>query len=59
MDLIVAIAFGAGVAAFAYAKLGRRVGYGNQRNVWTIVGVAFVLSSAFFFTIARFVINLH
>ena len=43
--------FGAGVAAMAYSKLGRRVGYGNSQNVWTIVGVVFVLSSIVFFTI--------
>jgi len=59
MNLLIALAFGAGVAGFAYAKLGRHVGYGDQRSVWTVVGVVFVLSSAFFFTIAKFVIHLQ
>ena len=43
--------FGAGAAALAYSQLGKRVGYGNSQNVWTIVGVVFVLSSIVFFTI--------
>lgn len=34
----------AGVAGLAYSKLGRRVGYGNSANVWTIVGVIFGLT---------------
>ena len=57
MDLLIAIAFGAGVAGFAYSKLGRHVGYGDQRSVWTIVGVVFVLTTAFFFTIVHFFIK--
>lgn len=34
----------AGIAAFVYAKLGRRVGYGNSKNVWTLVGISFVMA---------------
>ena len=34
----------AGVAGLAYSKLGRRVGYGNSANVWTMVAIVFVLS---------------
>jgi hypothetical protein len=34
----------AGVAGLAYSKLGRRVGYGNSANVWTMVTIVFVLS---------------
>lgn len=51
MNLLFSVFFGAGVAAIAYSKLGRRVGYGNSQNVWTIVGVIFVLSSIVFFTV--------
>lgn len=51
MNFLYAIFFGAGVAAIAYSRLGRRAGYGNTQNVWTIVGVIFVLSSIIFFTI--------
>ena len=50
MKLMYSIFFGAGVAAIAYTQLGKRVGYGNQANVWTIVGVVFVLVTIFFFT---------
>jgi hypothetical protein len=51
MDLVIAMAFGAGIAGFAYSKLGRHVGYGDQKSVWTIVGVVFVVTSGIFFTI--------
>lgn len=47
----------AGVAGFAYSKLGRRVGYGNNREVVTIVAVAFVLSYIFVFTFLKFVLH--
>jgi hypothetical protein len=51
MNLLYAIFFGAGVAGFAYTRLGRRAGYGNTQNVAIIVGVIFVLTTAVFFTI--------
>ena len=57
MDLLYSLFFGAGVAAFAYTRMGRRVGYGNTANVWTIVGVVFVLTAIFFYTILKFVLN--
>lgn len=58
MTLLYSIFFGAGVAAISYSRLGRRVGYGNSQNVWTIVGVIFVLSTIVFFTILTTFINL-
>jgi hypothetical protein len=51
MDFLLALFFGAGVAGFAYTRIGRRVGYGNTQNVALIIGVIFVLTSAVFFTI--------
>lgn len=57
MNFFVSICFGAGVAAYAYSKMGRRVGYGNSANVWTIVGVVFVITSIFFYTIMVYVLN--
>lgn len=51
MNLLYAIFFGAGVASFAYSRMGRRIGYGNSQNIWTMVGVIFVLSTIVFFTI--------
>lgn len=56
MKLMYAIFFGAGAAAFVYTRMGKRVGYGNSANVWTIVGVAFVLITIIFYTILSFFI---
>lgn len=56
MKLLYALFFGAGVATVAYAKLGKRVGYGNQGNVWLITGVVFVLTTIIFYTILTFFI---
>ena len=57
MNLLYAVFFGAALAGFAYSKLGRRVGYGNQQSVWVIVGVAFVLATIIFYTILALVNN--
>ena len=59
MDFLYSVFFGAGVAGFAYTKMGRRVGYDNQQNVWLIVGVAFVLATAFFYSILALVLGVH
>jgi hypothetical protein len=37
--------------------MGRRVGYGNQANVWTVVGVVFVIFTILFYTILAFLIS--
>ena len=58
MDPLYSLFFGAGVAGFAYSKMGRRVGYGNTQNVVVVVGVIFVLASLFFFTVLRYVLNI-
>ena len=57
MDFLYSLFFGAGVAAFAYSRMGRRVGYGNATNVWLIVGIVFVLATVFFLTILKFILN--
>lgn len=57
MKLLFALFFGAGVAAFAYSKMGRRVGYGNSQNIWTMIGVIFVITSIVFYTILAFLIS--
>ncbi len=58
MNLLYAIFFGAGVAGFAYTRLGRRVGYGNAQNVTITVGVVFLIATAVFFTILTTFINM-
>lgn len=58
MLFLYSVFFGAGVAAFAYTTIGRRAGYGNNQEVWTITGVVFGLASAFFYTILKVVIGL-
>lgn len=55
MILLYSIFFGAGVAAVAYTRLGRRAGYGNPGNVWTIVGVIFVIATIVFWTVLSFI----
>jgi len=51
MDILFSLFFGAGVAAFVYARMGARLGYGNAKNVWTVVGVSFVMSAIIFYTL--------
>ncbi len=58
MTFLYALFFGAGVAAFTYSKMGRRVGYGNTANVWTVVGVVFLLVTIFFYTVLHFLLNI-
>jgi hypothetical protein len=57
MDMLFSVFFGAGVAAWTYSKMGRRVGYGNTQNQITLVLVVFVLTSLFFFTILKYILN--
>ena len=59
MNFLYSLFFGAGVAAFAYSNLGRRAGYGNAANVWTIVGVVFVLATIVFYTIMAYVLHIQ
>ena len=58
MDFLYSIFFGAGVAGFSYTRMGRRVGYGNTGNVVLVVGVVFVLTSIFFFTLLKYILNI-
>lgn len=51
MNWLIAMAFGAGVAAFFYSRFGRRIGYGNTQNQIITTGVIFVLASIVFYTI--------
>lgn len=42
-NALISLFLAAGIAAFVYSKMGPRLGYGNSQNVWTVVGVVFVL----------------
>jgi hypothetical protein len=51
MKVLLAVLLGAGVATFVYSKMGRRLGYANSQNVWTVVAVSFVLSAIIFYSV--------
>jgi hypothetical protein len=53
MDFLFSVFFGAGLAAFTYSKMGRRLGYGNTGNVALVVGVVFIIASIVFFSILK------
>jgi threonine/homoserine efflux transporter RhtA len=59
MNFIVALVVAAGVAYFAYSKLGRRAGYGNTQSILPTVAVSFILSFIIVFTILKFFIKLN
>jgi len=43
-NVLLSFIFAAGAGAFVYAKVGRRLGYTNTGNVWTIVGITSFLT---------------
>lgn len=51
MYLLYSVLFGAGVAAFAYSRVGRRVGYGNTQSVAIAIGAIFVIAAVFFYSV--------
>ena len=40
---LISFILAAGVAAFIYSKMGRRIGYNNGQQVWMLVAAVFVL----------------
>lgn len=58
-DVLIAFITAAGVGAFVYSKMGPRLGYGNVKNVWILVGVCFALVFLFMVTLLKYVIHLH
>lgn len=55
MNSLYSLFFAAGVAGFAYAKFGRRIGYSDGKSVAMITGVVFVISLVFFYTMMTYV----
>lgn len=58
-NVLVAFFMAAGVAAFAYSRLGRRVGYGNSQKVWVIVAISFVITFIVVLTLVSTLLNIH
>lgn len=57
-NLLLALFLAAGIAAFTYAKLGRRAGYGNTQNVLVLVAGSFVLSFLVVFILLKTLVDL-
>lgn len=56
---LLSLMLAAGIAALAYSKLGKRVGYGNASNVWTLVAVSFVLTFLIVFVLLSTLVDLN
>jgi len=40
-NFVISLCLAAAAAAFTYSKLGKRIGYGNQKHVWQATGLTF------------------
>lgn len=58
MNFMYSIFFAAGVAGFAYAKLGRRIGYSDGKSVAIITGIMFVIGVVFFYTVMTYILKI-
>lgn len=54
---LIAIILAAGIAAFVYSKVGKRLGYGNTRRVWAVVGIVFVAAYLVFLVTFTWVVH--
>lgn len=57
MDTLIPLILAAGMATFAYSKLGRRTGYGNTQNILILVGVTFVITFLVAYTLFKYVLQ--
>ncbi len=57
--VLISLMFGAGVAAFVWAKVGHRTGQADPKTVWLTAGLAGVVAFVFFITLFKFVLNIH
>lgn len=55
---LISFILAAGAGAFAYSKLGQRVGYGNSAGVWQLVGIFFVLTFIVVFILLKYIIRI-
>ena len=58
-NFLIAFILAAGGGAFAYSKLGKRVGYGNTTTVWKMVAISFAVVFVVAFTALSFVVHFH
>jgi hypothetical protein len=58
-DFWLSIFFGLGVSGIVYGKMQRRLGAGNGKALWIIIGVAFLLTVSFFYSLLALVLNIH
>jgi hypothetical protein len=56
--VLISLMFGAGVAAFIWAKVGRRTGNADPKTVFLTAGMAGGAAFVFFFTLFKFVFNI-
>ena len=56
-NLLYSLYFGLGVAALVYSRFGRRIGYGNAKNVWMIVTASLLMAMFFAYSFLAWVIH--
>jgi hypothetical protein len=58
-NALTALFIAAGVAAFVYSRMGRRIGYGNAGNVWKLVAISFVMTYLMVFILLKTLVTLN
>ena len=57
-NALLSLFLAAGIAGLVYSKMGRRVGYGNAGNVWTLVALSFAMSFIIVFVLLKTLVSL-
>ena len=57
-SFLASLMFGAGVAAFVWAKVGRRTGNADPKTVYLTAGLAGLAAFVFFLTLFKLVLNI-
>lgn len=57
-SVLASLMFGAGVAAFVWAKVGRRTGNADPKTVYMTAGLAGLAAFIFFLTLFKFVLHI-
>lgn len=56
-SFVISLMFGAGVAVFVWAKVGRRTGNADPKAVYLTAGLAGLAAFIFFLTLFKFVLH--